>query len=147
MSTPFPFAFYQSVISFQQIKKFLTINICFQQSPFVFNNYRKHWNNLQIFSTIVIMFWSKWNKYNFTMLSKNELSENLGKKVVQNCENNCERREHPSQSYETPKKCNKILNIGCRTILYSTFSYSFSILNWFQTWTGPARPGPARPRR
>ena len=42
---------------------------------------------------------------------------------------NCERREHPSQSYGTPKKCNKILNIGCRTILYETFSYSFSILN------------------
>ena len=42
---------------------------------------------------------------------------------------NCERREHPSQSYGTPKKCNKILNIGCRTILYKTFFYSFSILN------------------
>ena len=29
----------------------------------------------------------------------------------------CERREHPSQSYGTPKKRNKILNIGRRTIL------------------------------
>ena len=41
----------------------------------------------------------------------------------------CERRELPSQSYGTPKKRNKILNIGLRTILYKTFSYSFSILN------------------
>ena len=53
---------------------------------------------------------------------------------------NCERREHPSQSYGTPKKRYKILNIGCRTILYRTFLNYFSILNWFQTWTGPARP-------
>ena len=35
-----------------------------------------------------------------------------------------------------PKKRNKILNIGRRTYLYKTFFYSFSILNWFQTWTG-----------
>ena len=55
--------------------------------------------------------------------------------------NNCERRELPSQSYGRPKNRNKILNIGRRTILYRTFSYSFSILNWFQTWTGPARDG------
>ena len=41
----------------------------------------------------------------------------------------CERREHPSQTYGTPKKCNKILNIGRRTILYKTFFYTFSILN------------------
>ena len=41
----------------------------------------------------------------------------------------CERREHPSQSYGTPKKRKKILNIGRRTILYKTFFYSFSILN------------------
>ena len=32
------------------------------------------------------------------------------------------------------------LNIGFRTILYETFSYYFSILNWFKTGTGPARP-------
>ena len=56
----------------------------------------------------------------------------------------CERRELPSQ-YGRPKKRNKIFNIGRRTVLYKTFSYSFSILNWFQTWTGPARPGLARP--
>ena len=43
--------------------------------------------------------------------------------------NYCERRELPSQSYGTPKKRNKILNIGRKTILYKTFSYSFSILN------------------
>ena len=41
---------------------------------------------------------------------------------------NCERRELPSQ-YGRPKKRNKIFNIGRRTILYKTFSYSFSILN------------------
>ena len=40
-----------------------------------------------------------------------------------------ERTEHPSQSYGTSKKRNKILNIGRRTILYETFFYSFSILN------------------
>ena len=40
----------------------------------------------------------------------------------------CERRELPSQ-YGRPKKRNKIFNIGRRTILYKTFSYSFSILN------------------
>ena len=51
----------------------------------------------------------------------------------------CERRELPSQSYGTPKKRNKILNIDRRTILYKTFSYSLLILNWFQTWTGPAK--------
>ena len=33
----------------------------------------------------------------------------------------------------TPKKRNKTLNIGRRTILYETFIYSFSILNLFQT--------------
>ena len=43
----------------------------------------------------------------------------------------CERRELPSQSYGTPKKRNKILNIGLRIILYKTFSYSFSILITF----------------
>ena len=42
---------------------------------------------------------------------------------------NCERRQLPSQSYGRPKKRNKIFNIGRRTILYKTFSYSFSILN------------------
>ena len=41
---------------------------------------------------------------------------------------NCERRELPSQ-YGRPKKRHKIFNIGRRTILYKTFSYSFSILN------------------
>ena len=40
----------------------------------------------------------------------------------------CEQRELPSQ-YGRPKKRNKIFNIGRRTILYKTFSYSFSILN------------------
>ena len=39
----------------------------------------------------------------------------------------CKRRELPSQSYGAPKKRNKILNIGLRTILYKTFP--FSILN------------------
>ena len=42
---------------------------------------------------------------------------------------NCERREHPSQSYGTLKKRNEILNIGRKTILYRPFFYSFSILN------------------
>ena len=46
---------------------------------------------------------------------------------------NCKQREHPSQSYGTPKKRNKILNISHRTILYETFFYYFSILNLFQT--------------
>ena len=42
----------------------------------------------------------------------------------------CERREHSSQSYGTPKKRNKILNIGrIKRILYKTFFYYFSILN------------------
>ena len=41
----------------------------------------------------------------------------------------CERRELPSQSYGTPKKGSKILNIFLRTTLYKKCSYSFSILN------------------
>ena len=53
----------------------------------------------------------------------------------------CERTEHPSQSYGTPKKRNKIHNISHRTILCKTFFYSFSIMNWSQTWTGLARTG------
>ena len=63
--------------------------------------------------------------------------------IVLNNSSSCERRELPSQ-YGRPKKRNKIFNIGRRTILFKTFSYSFSILNWFQTWTGPARSEPAK---
>ena len=31
-----------------------------------------------------------------------------------------------------------------RKFLCKTFFYSISILNWFQTWTGPAQTGPAK---
>ena len=44
----------------------------------------------------------------------------------------------------TPKKRNKILNIGRRTFFHSTSFYSFSILIGFQIWTGPVRPEPAK---
>ena len=54
-----------------------------------------------------------------------EMKQKCGLTKIIHC---CEGRELPSQ-YGRPKKRNKIFNIGRRTILYKTFSYSFSILN------------------
>ena len=61
--------------------------------------------------------------------------------------NYCERRDHPSQSYGTPKKRNKILNIGRRTILYRTFFYYFFNFESIPHMNRPSpnRPGPAQP--
>ena len=53
----------------------------------------------------------------------------------------CERRELPSQSYGTPKKRNKIFNIGRRTILYKNiFLFFFN----FELIPNMNRPGPAK---
>ena len=118
----------------KNIYKKKNISVCFQRSKIFFS----HHESLNTLYTLYKLF-----RYIFKDQKCSCRVITLLKFIALKSLGNCERREYPSQSYGTPKKCNKILNIGRKTILYITFFYSFSILNWFQTWTSPAKTLPS----